>query len=72
MKLYEELLDGSEIANLVTLVNDLRTAGRRGQFQGKFTNFLSFDDEKVTSHFISMIFLFVFCFCFVFADACDS
>lgn len=72
MKLYEELLDGSEIANLVTLVNDLRTTGRRGQFQGKFTNILSFYDENVTSHFVSMLFVLVFCFCFVFADACDS
>ncbi|KAJ8564803.1 hypothetical protein K7X08_001263 [Anisodus acutangulus] len=31
MKLYEELLSNSEVSKLVTLVNDLRVAGRRGQ-----------------------------------------
>ncbi|XP_004236917.1 RNA demethylase ALKBH10B [Solanum lycopersicum] len=31
MKLYEELLSSSEVSKLVTLVNDLRAAGRRGQ-----------------------------------------
>ncbi|MCD7449248.1 hypothetical protein HAX54_050686 [Datura stramonium] len=31
MKLYEELLSSSELSKLVTLVNDLRAAGRRGQ-----------------------------------------
>ncbi|CAL5354618.1 unnamed protein product [Camellia sinensis] len=35
MKLYEELLDASEVSKLVLLVNDLRAAGKRGQFQGK-------------------------------------
>ncbi|XVE74564.1 hypothetical protein DITRI_Ditri12bG0027200 [Diplodiscus trichospermus] len=34
LKLYEELLDKKEVSNLVSLVNDLRAAGRRGQFQG--------------------------------------
>ncbi|KAF5945467.1 hypothetical protein HYC85_015695 [Camellia sinensis] len=38
MKLYEELLDASEVSKLVLLVNDLRAAGKRGQFQGKFPN----------------------------------
>ncbi|XP_052206022.1 RNA demethylase ALKBH10B isoform X2 [Diospyros lotus] len=33
MKLYEELLDVSEVTKLVSLVNDLRAAGRRGQLQ---------------------------------------
>ncbi|XP_028106160.1 RNA demethylase ALKBH10B-like isoform X1 [Camellia sinensis] len=33
MKLYEELLDASEVSKLVLLVNDLRAAGKRGQFQ---------------------------------------
>ncbi|PHT81332.1 hypothetical protein T459_14347 [Capsicum annuum] len=31
MKLYEELLNSSEVSKLVTSVNDLRAAGRRGQ-----------------------------------------
>lgn len=31
MKLYEELLSSSEVSKLLTLVNDLRAAGRRGQ-----------------------------------------
>ncbi|KAL7181072.1 hypothetical protein ACSBR1_040020 [Camellia fascicularis] len=35
MKLYEELLDASEVSKLVLLVNDLRAAGKRGQFQGQ-------------------------------------
>ncbi|OVA05735.1 hypothetical protein BVC80_1419g6 [Macleaya cordata] len=34
LKLYEELLDSSEISKLTSLVNELRVAGRRGQFQG--------------------------------------
>ncbi|KAI8000802.1 RNA demethylase ALKBH10B [Camellia lanceoleosa] len=33
MKLYEELLDLSEVSKLVSLVTDLRVAGKRGQFQ---------------------------------------
>jgi len=35
LKLYEDLLDSTEVSELVLLVNDLRVAGRRGQFQGK-------------------------------------
>uniref|UniRef100_A0A5B6ZQ57 Hydroxyproline-rich glycoprotein family protein n=1 Tax=Davidia involucrata TaxID=16924 RepID=A0A5B6ZQ57_DAVIN len=35
MKLYEELFDVSEVSKLVSLVNDLRAAGKRGQFQGQ-------------------------------------
>ncbi|KAK3040703.1 hypothetical protein RJ639_027993 [Escallonia herrerae] len=35
MKMYEDLLDESEVGALVTLVNDLRSVGRRGQFPGK-------------------------------------
>ncbi|KAK9059968.1 hypothetical protein SSX86_020672 [Deinandra increscens subsp. villosa] len=34
MKLYDELFDDSEVRKMVGFVNDLRTAGRRGQFQG--------------------------------------
>lgn len=37
MKLYEELVDVSEVSKLVSLVNDLRAAGKKGQFQGMFT-----------------------------------
>ncbi|TYI93849.1 hypothetical protein E1A91_D02G162800v1 [Gossypium mustelinum] len=33
LKLYEELLDEKEVSDLVSLVNDLRAAGKRGQFQ---------------------------------------
>ena len=40
MKLYEDLLDVSKVSELVSLVNDLRATGRKGQFQGKFTNAL--------------------------------
>ncbi|GMJ03729.1 hypothetical protein like AT1G14710 [Hibiscus trionum] len=35
LKLYEELFDVKEVSNLVSLVNDFRVAGRRGQFQGQ-------------------------------------
>ncbi|XVF85550.1 hypothetical protein PTKIN_Ptkin17bG0126200 [Pterospermum kingtungense] len=35
LKLYEELFDEKEVSNLVSLVNDLRAAGKRGQFQGQ-------------------------------------
>ncbi|XP_010271173.1 PREDICTED: uncharacterized protein LOC104607267 [Nelumbo nucifera] len=35
LKLYEDLFDGSEISKLLLLVNELRTAGRKGQFQGQ-------------------------------------
>ncbi|WCJ33674.1 oxidoreductase 2OG-Fe(II) oxygenase family protein [Euphorbia peplus] len=34
LKLYENVLDDVEVSKIVSLVNDLRTAGRRGQFQG--------------------------------------
>ena len=37
LKLYEDLLDRTEVSKLVSLVNDLRVAGKRGQFQGKCT-----------------------------------
>ena len=37
LKLYEDLLDSTEVSKLVSLVNDLRVAGKRGQFQGKCT-----------------------------------
>ncbi|XP_059649805.1 RNA demethylase ALKBH10B [Cornus florida] len=35
MKLYEELFDALEVSKLVSLVNNLRAAGKRGQFQGQ-------------------------------------
>ncbi|KAL3502120.1 hypothetical protein ACH5RR_036569 [Cinchona calisaya] len=35
LKLFEELFDESEVSKLVTLVNDLTVAGKRGQFQGQ-------------------------------------
>ncbi|KAK1349771.1 Hydroxyproline-rich glycoprotein family protein, partial [Heracleum sosnowskyi] len=34
LKLYEELLDSSEVVNLVSLANELRASGRKGYFQG--------------------------------------
>jgi hypothetical protein len=37
LKLYENLLDSTEVSKLVSLVNDLRVAGRKGQLQGKCT-----------------------------------
>ncbi|KAJ9554043.1 hypothetical protein OSB04_018088 [Centaurea solstitialis] len=40
MKMYEELFDDSGLRKMVGLVNDLRAAGRRGQFQGKSPTFL--------------------------------
>lgn len=36
LKLYESLLDDKEVKKLVSLANDLRAAGKRGQSQGKF------------------------------------
>ncbi|KAL7000766.1 hypothetical protein U1Q18_001918 [Sarracenia purpurea var. burkii] len=35
MKLYEELLDVPEVSKLVSLVNDLRASGKKGQLQGQ-------------------------------------
>ncbi|XP_021292693.1 uncharacterized protein LOC110422952 isoform X5 [Herrania umbratica] len=35
LKLYEELFDDKEVLDLVSLVNDLRAAGKRGQLQGQ-------------------------------------
>ncbi|KAL2347825.1 hypothetical protein Fmac_001825 [Flemingia macrophylla] len=37
LKLYEDLLDSTEVSKLVSLVNDLRVAGKRGQFHGNQT-----------------------------------
>ncbi|KAI3778748.1 hypothetical protein L2E82_08131 [Cichorium intybus] len=34
MKLYEELINDSEVKKMVSLVNDLRASGKRGQLQG--------------------------------------
>ncbi|KAF7808506.1 RNA demethylase ALKBH10B-like [Senna tora] len=41
LKLYEDLCDGTEVSKLVSLVNDLRAAGKRGQFQGSQTYVVS-------------------------------
>ena len=35
LKLYEEFYVDNEVSKLIALVNDLRAAGKRGQFQGK-------------------------------------
>ncbi|KAK7368525.1 hypothetical protein VNO80_10551 [Phaseolus coccineus] len=34
LKLYEDLFDSTEVSNLVSLVNDLRISGKKGQLQG--------------------------------------
>ena len=41
LKLFEELLDDAEVSKLLSLVNDLRASGKRGQFQGKFLVFFN-------------------------------
>lgn len=38
LKLYEDFLGDAEVLKLVSLVNDLRAAGKRRQLQGKSTN----------------------------------
>lgn len=38
--MYEGIFGDSEVAKLVALVNDLRAAGKRGQFQGKFPDYI--------------------------------
>lgn len=35
LKLYEQLFDDGEVSKLLSLVNDLRASGKRGQFQGQ-------------------------------------
>ncbi|KAI3718890.1 hypothetical protein L6452_19775 [Arctium lappa] len=41
MKMYEELFDDSGVRKMVSLINDLKVAGRRGQFQGKSPTILN-------------------------------
>ena len=43
LKLYEDFYSGAEVLKLFALVNDLRSAGRRGQLQGKYTNYSLLD-----------------------------
>lgn len=38
MKLYEDLLDETGVRRLVSLITDLRAAGKGRQFQGKSTS----------------------------------
>ena len=40
LRLYENMVDAKEVSQLVSLVNNLRTAGRRGQLQSKNPFFL--------------------------------
>lgn len=35
LKLYDEHISKSEVSELVSLVDDMRAAGKRGQIQGK-------------------------------------
>ncbi|KAL6001191.1 hypothetical protein ACLOJK_006923 [Asimina triloba] len=57
LKLYEELFDSSEISRLVSLANELRAAGRRGELQGK-NNIFFFQnvDFSFNSKFILNVF----------------
>ncbi|XP_028767081.1 RNA demethylase ALKBH10B isoform X1 [Neltuma alba] len=41
LKLYEDLCDGNEVSKLVSLVNEMRAAGKRGQYQGTQTYVIS-------------------------------
>ncbi|KAJ4825226.1 hypothetical protein Tsubulata_022367 [Turnera subulata] len=41
LKLYEQLLDHLEVSKLVSLIDDLRVSGRRGQLQGKSLPYVS-------------------------------
>lgn len=51
MKLYEDLFDDSGVKKMVSLVNDLRAAGRRGQFQGKMIIIFENDKFALFIHF---------------------
>ncbi|XP_004513244.1 RNA demethylase ALKBH10B-like [Cicer arietinum] len=41
LKLHEDLFDSTEVSKLVSLVNDMRIAGKKGQFQGNQTYVVS-------------------------------
>lgn len=41
LKLYEGLIDGTEVSKLVSLVNDLRVSGKKGQLRGSQTYIVS-------------------------------
>ncbi|XP_023769171.1 RNA demethylase ALKBH10B isoform X2 [Lactuca sativa] len=41
LRMYDKLFDDTEIENMVNLVNNFRTAGRQGQFQGGHTYVVS-------------------------------
>ncbi|KAI3696167.1 hypothetical protein L1987_79177 [Smallanthus sonchifolius] len=52
MKLYDELFDDSGVRKMVSLVNDLRAAGKRGLFQG---NTFVFSKRPMKGHGREMI-----------------
>lgn len=56
MKLYGNLLDDTEVKRLVSLVNDLRATGKRGQFQGKSICDFGFDPFILYLLYISYFF----------------
>lgn len=56
MKLYEHLLDDADVKRLVSLVNDLRAAGKNRQFQGKSTGDFSFDPSPTCFTFLNQFF----------------
>jgi hypothetical protein len=57
LKLYENLLDRTEVSKLVSLVNDLRVAGRKGQLQGKWNvSYVFILEESITALFFFLCF----------------
>ena len=58
LKHFESLLDDSEVPKLVSLVNDLRTAGKKGLSQGKFTKciffFFTLEEEEIFMWFLCL------------------
>ncbi|KAI3824357.1 hypothetical protein L1987_05815 [Smallanthus sonchifolius] len=51
MKMYEDLFDDSEVGKMVSLVNDLRIAGRQRKFQGKLPTIFGSRLSKWCSYF---------------------
>jgi len=49
LKLYDDLFDSTEVANLVSLVNDLRVSGKKGQLQGKCTICVLSSDWRIVT-----------------------
>lgn len=56
LKLYEDLFDDTEVSKLVSLVNDLRVSGKKGQFQGNCTMCVLPSHWKILSQLPFLIF----------------